>query len=173
MNALRALAEHDRDREAPPDVEARILRGFRQVRKRQMLRRVQTWLAVGAAAAVAVLLVWAPGERVESLKTAAEPVAQPLDVVIAEPALAASEPQTVREAATAPRREIVTQFFLLTDSALPLERGQLLRVRVPASTMRAVGLPVNPERWAERVDADVLVGEEGMARAIRFVGYEQ
>jgi hypothetical protein len=39
--------------------------------------------------------------------------------------------------------------------------------------MYSVGLPVNPDRWQDRVDADVLIGEEGMARAIRFVGYEQ
>jgi hypothetical protein len=59
------------------------------------------------------------------------------------------------------------------DVPLPFERGELLRVIVPASTMRRVGLPVNEDRLAERVQADVLVGEEGLARAIRFVRYEQ
>ncbi len=44
---------------------------------------------------------------------------------------------------------------------------------VPASTMRKVGLPVNEDRLTDRVYADVLVGQEGLARAIRFVSYEQ
>lgn len=70
-------------------------------------------------------------------------------------------------------REIVTQFFPLLDAAPPFEHGELLRVTVPASTMRRVGLPVNEDRLSERVYADVLVGQEGLARAIRFVSYEQ
>ena len=97
-------------------------------------------------------------------------MARPFQVEVPEAApLRVAVPQKAR----APRREIVTQFFALTDSTLPLDRSQLLRVRVPASVMYSVGLPVNPDRWTERVDADVVVGEEGMARAIRFVGYEQ
>ena len=55
--ALRALAEHDRDQEADPVVEARVLRGFRQARKQRMLRRTWVWSAAIAAAAV-VLVVW-------------------------------------------------------------------------------------------------------------------
>ena len=71
------------------------------------------------------------------------------------------------------QRETVTQFFPLLDVAPPFERGELLRVMVPASTMRRVGLPVNENRLADPVYADVLVGQEGLARAIRFVSYEQ
>jgi len=70
-------------------------------------------------------------------------------------------------------RETVTQFFPLLDVAPPFERGELLRVMVPASTMRRVGLPVNENRLTDPVYADVLVGQEGLARAIRFVSYEQ
>ena len=70
-------------------------------------------------------------------------------------------------------REIVTQFFPLLDVAPPFERGELLRVMVPASTMQKVGLPVNEDHLTDRVYADVLVGQEGLARAIRFVSYEQ
>jgi hypothetical protein len=70
-------------------------------------------------------------------------------------------------------REVVTDFFPLMDVAPPLGRGQILRVTVPASTMRSVGLPVREERLNDRVQADVLVGEEGMARAIRFVSFVQ
>ncbi len=66
-------------------------------------------------------------------------------------------------------REIVTQFFPLMDVPPPFERGELLRVSVAADAMRAVGLPVDEDHLADRVQADVLVGQEGLPRAIRFV----
>jgi hypothetical protein len=35
--------------------------------------------------------------------------------------------------------------------------------------MRSFGLPVNEDRIVNAVKADVLIGEDGIARAIRFV----
>jgi hypothetical protein len=55
-----------------------------------------------------------------------------------------------------------------SDSA-PLSSGQVVRVMVPKSAMSYFGLPVNVDRANERVAADVLLGEDGLARAIRFV----
>jgi hypothetical protein len=72
-----------------------------------------------------------------------------------------------------PPREVVTEFFPLMEDPPPFERGELLRVSLPASAMRGVGLPVNEDRLTDRVQADVLVGQEGLARAIRFVRYER
>jgi RNA polymerase sigma-70 factor, ECF subfamily len=70
----------------------------------------------------------------------------------------------------APRpREVVTEFFPLLDFAPEFGRGELVRVRVPAETMLSVGLPVREDRLADPVEADLLIGEEGLARAIRFV----
>ncbi|HEU0184834.1 MAG TPA: hypothetical protein VFS27_05930 [Blastocatellia bacterium] len=51
----------------------------------------------------------------------------------------------------------------------PMERGQVIRVHVPRSALIAFGLPVDIERADTPVKADLLVGEDGMARAIRFV----
>jgi hypothetical protein len=47
--------------------------------------------------------------------------------------------------------------------------GQLVRVELPRSAMLSMGLPVNMDRYSERVKADVLLGADGLARAIRFV----
>ncbi|HEV2200402.1 MAG TPA: hypothetical protein VGR73_11335 [Bryobacteraceae bacterium] len=80
--------------------------------------------------------------------------------------LAKASPSTDRPEAPA---EMVTDFFPLLDPAPPFERGEILRVNIPASAMQAVGLPVRDERLGDRVQADVLVGEEGLPRAIRFV----
>jgi hypothetical protein len=49
------------------------------------------------------------------------------------------------------------------------DRGQLIRVRLPRDSMRSFGLPVNEDRLDSAVKADVLIGEDGIARAIRFV----
>jgi len=75
-------------------------------------------------------------------------------------------------AAPAAVEEVVTDFYPLVNPAPPFERGRLLRVEVPASAMRMVGLPVHAERLSDPVQADVLVGEEGLPRAIRFVKFE-
>jgi hypothetical protein len=45
-------------------------------------------------------------------------------------------------------------------------------VQLPAAAMRTVGLPVREEHMADPIQADVLVGEEGMPRAIRFVRFD-
>lgn len=67
--------------------------------------------------------------------------------------------------------EIVTDFMPLTYGAAlnPNEGGQLVRVELPRSALASLGLPVNVERSEERVKADVLLGHDGLARAIRFV----
>jgi hypothetical protein len=40
---------------------------------------------------------------------------------------------------------------------------------VPRSTLVALGIAVNPDQASERVEADVLVGADGLARAVRFL----
>jgi hypothetical protein len=67
--------------------------------------------------------------------------------------------------------EYATDFLPLAydDDQNPMERGQVIRVHVPRSALIAFGLPVNIERADTPVKADLLVGEDGMARAIRFV----
>lgn len=67
--------------------------------------------------------------------------------------------------------EVATDFVSVGyGSALDLqEGGQLVRVELPRLALAQFGLPVNMDRVDERVKADVLVGADGVARAIRFV----
>lgn len=67
--------------------------------------------------------------------------------------------------------EITTDFIPIPNrgSIAELEGGQVLRVELPRSSLASFGLPVNLERAGERIKADVVVGNDGMARAIRFV----
>lgn len=177
-SALKALAEHDRSLESSTPASAIFA-------QRRAARRPQPrwlWLAGAAAAAAAAVALWTQRP---------EPEANPIPVVLVDEPK--PEPQPVAEVASleqpkpkavrrtrrlalppaGPPEEIATEFFPLMDAPPPFERGQLVRVVVPAATMRTVGLPIAPERWNDRVQADVLVGEEGMARAIRFVSFTQ
>lgn len=67
--------------------------------------------------------------------------------------------------------EIATDFIPLmgTENLPPVEGGQIVRLEVPRSALASFGLPVNSERAGERIKADVLMGNDGLARAVRFV----
>jgi hypothetical protein len=68
-------------------------------------------------------------------------------------------------------KEIATDFIPLSymSAASLQEGGQIVRVQLPRSALAKFGLPVNMDRYNEKVKADVLYGVDGMARAIRFV----
>lgn len=87
------------------------------------------------------------------------------------PRRAAPRAGTVNAKDAAGDYEITTDFIPLTHrgSLAELEGGQVLRVELPRSSLASFGLPVNLERAGERIKADVVVGNDGMARAIRFV----
>lgn len=153
---LRALAESDREKEAPPEVEIRLKAAFRRKYKRRMW---PYFAAAAMAAGMASFFV-----RVPKLQT--------MEIAVVTPPA-----PILRVAKAAPRkvvhrkqpREVVTEFYPLMEDPPPFERGELLRVSLPAAAMRSVGVPVSEDRLAETVQADVLVGQEGLARAIRFV----
>ena len=66
--------------------------------------------------------------------------------------------------------EIATDYLPLTYVADGDEQsGQVVRVEMPRSAMLALGLPVNNESTGAMVKADVIVGDDGLALAIRFV----
>ena len=170
VEALRALSEHDASTEASPEVEARLRVQFQSRRRRRAWRQGAAW-AVAAGAAIVVFFVVtnrkppAPVPVREVVRQAIAVHPETASVVTAKTA------KHVRKPVARPQ-EVVTDFFPLMDPAPPFERGQLLRVELPASAMQMVGLPVREDRLADPVQADVLVGEEGLPRAIRFVGFE-
>jgi hypothetical protein len=67
--------------------------------------------------------------------------------------------------------EIATDFIPLSymNAASLQDGGQIVRVQLPRSALVNFGLPVNMDRYNEKVKADVLFGVDGTARAIRFV----
>ena len=66
--------------------------------------------------------------------------------------------------------EITTDFMPLSFAQSPASDGlQLVRVELPRSTLVSFGLPVNSDRAGQPIKADVVLGHDGVARAIRFV----
>jgi hypothetical protein len=66
-------------------------------------------------------------------------------------------------------REVVTEFIPVVYDPEPVELGRMVRVRLPRSALAAFGLPMNEQRAEEAIQADVVLGEDGLARAVRFV----
>ena len=173
---LRALAEEDAGIEASPQIEVRLRKNFNSWKRRRIIRRTSPWVLTAAS----IVLVFAFANRKETQPPATQSARVEQTVASLPEPIAPIKPlpQTTRSrsstAAGMPESfEIVTEFFPLMDPAPPFERGQLLRVELPASAMQMVGLPVREEYLARPIHADVLVGEEGLPRAIRFVKIEK
>ena len=68
-------------------------------------------------------------------------------------------------------REYVTPFFPVMQGGelIPLEGGQFVRVRMPRSNLIPLGIPIDQGRAGETIKADVLLSNDGLARAIRLV----
>jgi hypothetical protein len=57
-------------------------------------------------------------------------------------------------------------YVAYTDEA---DGGHVVRVQVPRSALLTLGVPLGAAPSAELVKADVIVGDDGLARAIRLV----
>jgi hypothetical protein len=69
------------------------------------------------------------------------------------------------------RTEVVTEFYPLTEGE-DIDAGevtQVVRVELPVSALSAAGIPVSPDMSTMTVKAEVALGYDGLARAVRFV----
>src|SRR5688572_3406879 len=145
--ALRALAEDDAKLSSSPDVEKRLLSELRAISRE---RRRLTWLGVSSVAAALILGIALYAWRIGN--------PQPSDAV--------QSPAAPEEAIA----EVATEFLPLPYSHVPMNMGSTVRIEVPATALVSFGLAPTDFREADgTVQADVLIGEDGLARAIRFV----
>lgn len=143
---LRELAADDADSEASAAVQLRLLdevARLRRARRRSLTKMSVATAALSLATAIPVwrLAMWSGRER--------------------------SSVAHVRPVQAA--REMATAFFPLTYSTVPMSGGRLVRLEVPRATLRAYGLYRESDAASRSVLADVLVGDDGLARAVRFV----
>ena len=67
-------------------------------------------------------------------------------------------------------RELVTEFFPLRYSNVPARGGYVVRMQVPRTALASFGaMPPAGISNDPTILADVVVGDDGLARAVRFV----
>jgi hypothetical protein len=139
--ALRAIADDDARIGASPAVEAKLFAEVRSIAAARRRRRVVAALAI-AAALLVVLAV--PVRRMFTSPPAAGLLAE----------------------------EVTTEFLPLLYSGVPATNVQIVRLAVPRAALASFGLTpleASNRTSTDTVLADVLVGDDGLARAVRFV----
>jgi len=147
----------DSGKQAPPHVGKMVLESFRE-RKIAGRRRRQVWIRRGVTGAVAAMLLVGSALM---LRKASEPPAARGDV-----------PPVISDAGTDGADagdEVTTDFIPLSYDPVPAGTTSLVRVQMPRTALSAFGLPVNEDRMEDLVEADLLLDENGLTRAVRFV----
>jgi len=54
------------------------------------------------------------------------------------------------------------------ESGVPLEQGVVIRLDLPSAALIQFGVPPSLRPHTQRVRAEFLIGQDGMARAVRF-----
>ncbi|MGD0962749.1 MAG: hypothetical protein ABSA57_02470 [Candidatus Acidiferrales bacterium] len=164
--SLQTIATRDAHLQAPPRIEANLLREFglqKAAASRQKMRG--RLAALGAAAAILLALGLslrhgsASGKRAAS-ETRANQVTAPnptAPVEVAENRLSDSQDDT--------------GFVSLPYAADPatLEDGAVVRVVLSRSALASLGFPVADVGRTEQVPADIVLSEDGAPQAIRLV----
>lgn len=127
---------------ASPEVRARLLEQVRAVGRERRRSQIKVYaLAAGLAIATSIP-VWQLSTRTA-------------DVTSQTPVVSA---------------EVATGFYPLSYSAVPVTQGSVVRLELSPTALAALGVEPPPsDSRQDTVMADVLVGEDGLARAVRFV----
>jgi hypothetical protein len=188
LHALAASVRH----EAPAaDSEARVLAAFAAAHTAAdappAARPSWTWFAAAAAAAAVIAAAYVVGgSRGRSVEPgiARRADAAPSPPIVAEApkpvAKAPDEPANPRSVRNVPRPSRPAapgngtrtfEFAAIPGAAgLPdFESGSIVRVELPVAALPAYGVEIAPDAARSQVQADMLVGQDGHARAIRLV----
>jgi len=174
--AMGALAEKTANVSAPALVERAILAELNAVHARGRRRWIYAGVGAALAASLAIAL-WlgnAPGpKKMEAHVTPARPttVAEasapaPMETL---PAAAPVKRSPKRRVKPAPKPEAPFIAIPYTPPLDPRERLDVVRMDMPVAALIAAGVPVGMADPASHVRTDVLVGEDGRARAVRLV----
>ncbi|MBZ5621870.1 MAG: hypothetical protein LAQ69_24565 [Acidobacteriia bacterium] len=167
---LRTIAAEWSQVEAPARVEARLIAAFRSHAGlghsgRAMFRPPRVWLPVAtwlaAAAAVVALAI--------ALVSGRQPKPAHQSVPSGSEWAFAQVPGELGTGDDSPYND--ADFIPLPNAERisPNEDVNLVRVEVPRSTMIALGYDVSADRASEAVEAEVVLGADGLARAVRFL----
>lgn len=101
-------------------------------------------------------------------ETTKEPTNAVKKSVIEKKNLKPQQPRTSTTGAKSVQPEVKSEFIALSYARNP-ESGQIVRVKVPSSMMVSLGLVASVEKPNNLVNAELLVGDDGMTHAIRFI----
>jgi hypothetical protein len=168
--ALQALRETTRDAQAPQRVEMRLLHEFgmrHRTRKARSAAIFAAWALATAAVLFAGVSWWnwrltqthgdisagnvvKPNTSVPSVN----PSVTPVDT--------SEEPTLIADNGAGD--------FTLLPGSLPQETedSTIVRVGMQRGALSALGLPVNEERVSDWIQVDLLVGEDGLPKAVRL-----
>ena len=129
--------------------------------------------AIAAAALIAVVSWWSGPTTVQAPELVAEkpaPVVKQQVLAVAQPKVLTTPKKRPRrtQLAAAPKPEPKPQPFVQLPFAPAFsqyDEAQVVRVTMPGASARGLGFAVS----GDRVQADVVVGYDGVARAIRMV----
>ncbi|HXT68114.1 MAG TPA: hypothetical protein VN700_00045 [Vicinamibacterales bacterium] len=144
--ALRRVAEDDDTAGASPAVRARLLNEVRSIAR---ARRRTSSISLAAAALVMLgvgYMLWR--------------------------AVGPSADGTPDTSTAGVRAEVTTPFFPLISTTTPLTSTHIVRIEVPRRALASFGLAAAEaaeELSSGTVLADVAIGDDGLARAVRFV----
>jgi len=176
-SALEAVAQDSADLGAPAHLDPALVSAFRehrrslerkQHRQRRTRLRWLEWSALAAAAAVLLAIgAWNFSRpRISGTKT------NPNAVVTSSenPSADGAAPQT-ESVETATVEDPNSDFVPLPygESLSADDSGLVVRVSMTRSALGSLGYPVDEIHAADVVQADLLVGEDGLPRAVRLV----
>jgi hypothetical protein len=145
--ALRAVAEDDETLGASAEIEARLVAEAHVIAR---ARRRRMYTAAGALAAALLAAIAVPAWRAATVRPPAIDPAGPAESY-----------------ALLTPGEVATEFFPLMYSNVPVTNGQTIRLELPQAALASFG--IEADDVSGTVLADVLVGQDGLARAVRFV----
>jgi hypothetical protein len=148
---LREVADETRSCAASPAIEQRLLQALtRATTERAVLQPRVRWFPAAAVSFVLLLMTVAlvmqtrqiPATRNEAAVTSHAGAPDPFDGFVLVPG---------------------------ASSLPPLESASIVSYEMPLSTLRSYGLEIDPQPDRPRIDAEVLIGQDGYARAIRLM----
>lgn len=186
---LRALASDASRNLGSSELEQSLIEAFRERQRPARRAAVRAWIPMAAAA---VLLVgaglWLSRSGAENRTVEQPQLARTARDPSPAPITQASKPATVplqsradaavtrtrphRNLRPRPSRFVAAEGFVMLPAAAnlpPFESGEIVRMELPVTSLPAYGLEIAHDARRPAVEADLLVGQDGQARAIRLV----
>jgi hypothetical protein len=140
-DALDALRRAEACMDTPPRVEAAVLAAWDKEQAHRTLSRPRSLWRKAAAVAATIAIAIGLAQLGQQLQRATQ-----------------RAPERSRDSRT---------LLLIGEPILQGEPVRMVRMRVPAATLTGLGVRPVTGTPGEHVDVDVIVGEDGVARAIR------